>query len=131
MSLHSINTFTVQWASLVGQMVNNLLAMQETQLQSLVQEDPQEKRMATHSSILAWRIPWTEEPGGLQSIGSQRVGHDWVTNTLHSIHSPFSYPLVEFYNKKMLNFLTVQVDKILKLNTNHQNYLRNYSTIVV
>ena len=57
-------------------MVNNLLAMQETQLQSLVQEDPQEKGMATHSSILAWRIPWTEEPGGLQSIGSQRVGHD-------------------------------------------------------
>ena len=57
-------------------MVNNLIAMQETQLQSLVQEDPQEKGMATHSSILAWRIPWTEEPGGLQSIGSQRVGHD-------------------------------------------------------
>ena len=50
--------------------------MQEVQFQSLGQEDPLEKEMATHSSILAWRIPWTEEPGGLQSTGSQRVGHD-------------------------------------------------------
>ena len=49
--------------------------MQETQVQSLVQEDPLEKEMATHSSILAWEIPWVVEPGGLQSIGSQRVGH--------------------------------------------------------
>ena len=50
--------------------------IQEMQVQSLGQEDPLEKGMATHSSILAWRIPWTEEPGGLQSIGLQRVGHD-------------------------------------------------------
>ena len=50
--------------------------MQETQVSSLVREDPLEKEMATHSNILAWRIPWTEEPGGLQSLGSQRVGHD-------------------------------------------------------
>ena len=50
--------------------------MQETQVQSLGREDPLEKEMATHSSILAWRIPWIEEPGGLQSMGSQRVGHD-------------------------------------------------------
>ena len=57
-------------------MVKNLPAMQETQVRSLGWEDPLEKEMATHSSILAWRIPWTEEPGGLQSIGSQRVGHD-------------------------------------------------------
>ena len=55
--------------------------MRETQVQSLGQEDPLEKEMATHSSILAWRIPWTEEPGGLQSMGSQRVGHDRVANT--------------------------------------------------
>ena len=55
--------------------------MQKTQVQSLGQEDPLEKGMATHSSILAWRIPWTEEPGGRQSMMSQRVGHDWVTNT--------------------------------------------------
>ena len=54
----------------------------ETQVQSLGQEDPLEEGMATHSSILAWRIPWTEEPGGLQPMGSQRVGHDRVTNTL-------------------------------------------------
>ena len=57
-------------------MVKNLPAIQESQVQSLGQEDPLEKSMATHSSILAWRIPWTEEPGGLQSMGSQRVGHD-------------------------------------------------------
>ena len=54
---------------------------------SLGQEDPLEKEMATHSSILAWRIPWTEELGGLQSTGSQRVGHDWVTNTHTHTHT--------------------------------------------
>ena len=58
-------------ASLVAQMVKNLPAMQETRVRSLGQEDSLEKGMATHSSILAWRIPWTEEPGGLQFIGSQ------------------------------------------------------------
>ena len=58
-------------ASLVAQMVNNLSAKQETWVLSLGWEDPLEKRMATHSSVLAWRIPWTEEPGGLQSMGSQ------------------------------------------------------------
>ena len=60
----------------MAQTVKNLPAMQETWLQSLGQEDPLEKEMATHSSILAWRIPPTEEPGGLQSMGLQRVGHD-------------------------------------------------------
>ena len=57
-------------------MVRNLPAMQKTWVQSLGQEDPLEKGMATHSSIVACRIPWTEEPGGLQSMGLQRVGHD-------------------------------------------------------
>ena len=57
-------------------MVKNTAAMQETQVQSLGQEDPLEKGMATHSSICAWRIPWAEEPGGLQSVVSQRAGHD-------------------------------------------------------
>ena len=57
-------------------MVKNLPAMQEAQVRSLGQEDPLEKGMATYSSILAWRTPWTEEPGGLQSLGLQRVGHD-------------------------------------------------------
>ena len=61
---------------LVAQMVKNLPAMQETQGQSLGQENPLEKGIATHSSILAWRIPWTEKPGGLQSMGSQRVRQD-------------------------------------------------------
>ena len=60
----------------VAQTVKNLPAMQETQVQSPGQEDPLEKGMATYSSILAWRIPWTEEPGGLWSMGLQRVGHD-------------------------------------------------------
>ena len=55
-------------------MVKNLPAMQETQVRSLGQEDPLQKGMATHSSILTWKIPWTEEPGGLQSIESQRLG---------------------------------------------------------
>ena len=63
-------------ASLVAQTIKNLPAMQKTQIRSLGQEDPLEKGMATHSSILAWEIPWTEEPGGLQSMGLQRVGHD-------------------------------------------------------
>ena len=63
-------------ASLVAQMVKNPLAMQETHVRSLGWEDAMEKGMATCSSILAWRIPWTEEPGRLQSIRLQRVGHD-------------------------------------------------------
>ena len=62
--------------SLVAQMVKHLPAMLETQVQSLGQEDPLEKEMPTHSSTLAWKIPWREEPGRLQSMGSQRVGHD-------------------------------------------------------
>ena len=61
-------------AALVAEMVKNLPAMQETRVRPLGQEDPLEKEMATHSDILAWRIPWTEEPGGLQSMGWQRVG---------------------------------------------------------
>ena len=60
----------------MAQTVKNPPAMQETRVQLLGQEDPLEKGITTHSSILAWRIPWTEEPGGLQSIGSQRAGHD-------------------------------------------------------
>ena len=62
-------------------MVKNLTAIQDTQIQSLGQEDPLEEGMATHSSILAWGIPWTEEPGGPQSMGSQRIEHYWETNT--------------------------------------------------
>ena len=70
--------------TLVAQRVKHLPAMQETWVRSLSQEDPLVKEMATHSSILAWRIPWTEEPGGLQSTGSQRVRHDWATSHTHT-----------------------------------------------
>ena len=66
----------VPWSFLVAQTVKNLPAMQETWVQSLGQEDPLEKEMATHSSILAWKIPWAEEPGTLQSMGPQRVRND-------------------------------------------------------
>ena len=65
----------------MAQMVKNLPAMQETQVQSLGGEDPLEMGIETHSSILAWRIPWTEEPGRLQSMGSQRVRQDLETHT--------------------------------------------------
>ena len=71
-----MDNLLVHWASLVAQMVNRLPAMWETWVQSLGWEDPLEKEMATHSSTLAWKIPWTEERGRLQSMGSQRVRHD-------------------------------------------------------
>ena len=70
------NPFQYSGASLVAQLVKNLPAMQETWVPNLGQEDLLEEGMATHSSILAWRIPWTEEPDRLQSMGLQRVGHD-------------------------------------------------------
>ena len=69
---------------LVTQRIKNLPAIRETWVWSLGLEDPSEKGMATHSSILAWRIPWTEEPGGLLFMGSERVGHNWATNTFTS-----------------------------------------------
>ena len=69
----------------MAQRLKRLPAMRETWVQSLGQEDPLEKETATHSSILAWRISWTEEPGGLQSMGSQRVGHDWATSHTHTL----------------------------------------------
>ena len=69
------------WTSLVAQWVKNLPAVQESQVRSLGQEDPLQKGMATHSSNLAWRIPWTEEPGGLQSMASKRDGHDLGLNS--------------------------------------------------
>ena len=77
---HSHGITPTYLASLVAQMVKILPQMRETQVRSLGQEDPLEKGMATHSSTLAWRISWTEEFGRLQSMGSQRVGHDWATN---------------------------------------------------
>ena len=72
------------WASLVAQSVKNLSATQETPVGSLGWKDLLEESMATHSDILAWRIPWTEEHGGLQSMGSQRVRHDRETKHTHT-----------------------------------------------
>ena len=69
----------------VAQRLKRLPGMRETRVRSLRWEDPLEKEMATHSSPLAWRIPWREEPGRLQSMGSQRVGHDWATSLTHSL----------------------------------------------
>ena len=83
---------SAKWIRFVAQMVENLPVMQETQVQSLGWEAPLEKGKATHFRILAWRIPWTEEPGRLQSLGSQRVGHNWTTNT-HMQTSVFRYYL--------------------------------------
>ena len=68
--------YRVKSVPLVAQKLKHLPGMQETQVRSLHWEDPLEKEMATHSSTLAWRIPWREDPGGLQSMGLQRVGHD-------------------------------------------------------
>ena len=75
------------FSSLLAQMVNNLPAMQQTQVRSLGWEGPLEKGMDTHSSILAWRIPMSEEPGGPQSIGLQAVGHDWSNLTHTHTHT--------------------------------------------
>ena len=80
MRLLTAGRFLITWVpeapSLVAQMVKHLSTIQETWVQSLGQEDPLEKQMATHSSVLAWKIAWTEEPGRLQSMGLQRVRHD-------------------------------------------------------
>ena len=84
-------------ASLVAQRLKCLPAMWETWVRSLGWEDPLEKEMAIHSSILAWRIPWTEEPGGLQSTGSKRVGHDWeISLSLSFMTYLLSNPKVNF-----------------------------------
>ena len=74
--METVSDFILGGASLVAQMVKNLPAMRETWIRSLGQEDPLEKEMAIHSSTIAWKIPCMKEPGRLQSMGSQRVGHD-------------------------------------------------------
>ena len=81
----------------MAQRLKHLPATQETWVPSLGWEDPLEKEMATHSSILVWRIPWTEEPGGLQSMGSQRVRHDRAT----SLSILYSVAYLFFFNCKL------------------------------
>ena len=78
-------------------MVKRLPAMRETRVQCLGREDPLEKEMAIHSSTLAWKIPWTEEPDRLQSLGSQRVGHDWATSLSPSRYYEFYFCYNLFY----------------------------------
>ena len=82
---HSLSFYNL-YGLFVTQTVKHLPTMWETRVQSLGQEDPLEKEMATHSSILAWKIPWMKDPGRLQSIGLQKVGHNWVTSLTHSIY---------------------------------------------
>ena len=78
------------WASLVVQMVKHLPTVQETQVRSLGWEDPLEKEIATYSSTPDWKVPWMKEPGRLQSMGSQGVGHDWETSLFFHFHSNIS-----------------------------------------
>ena len=84
-------------ASLVAQLVKNPPAMWETWVRSLGQEDPLEKEMATHSSTLAWKIPWTERPGRLQSMGLQRVGHYWTTSLFSDLWKDILLVHVDLY----------------------------------
>ena len=86
------------WTSLVAEMVKNLPAMQETQVQSLGWEDTLEESMATHSSILPWKIPWTKEPCRLQSTGSQKVRHNWGTDTHFQLLTMQDNPLVLYFS---------------------------------
>ena len=91
-------------------MVKNLPGMQETSVQSLGRDDPLEKEIATHSSVLAWRIPWTKEPGRLQSMGSQRAGHSWkwLTHTIDSYYTHQKHPppqVVRLYSRYWLSCL--------------------------
>ena len=88
------------WVStyLVVQMINNLPVMQETRVRSFGQEDPLEKGMITHSNILAWRIPGTEEPGGLQSMGLQRVRNDGETNIFTKRNQTCPFPFIISFN---------------------------------
>ena len=95
----------------VAQLVKNLAATQETWVQSLGWEDPLEKEMAPHSSILAWRIPWTEEPGGLQFMGSQRVGHNRERLT-HTLKQKQKTKLEFFWNFQSLKILGFQLRNI-------------------
>ena len=100
------------WASLVAHMVKHLLAMRETWVWSLGQKDPLEKEMATYSSTLAWKIPWMEEPGGLQSMGSQRVGHDWVISLFFHFFWLWEV-LWSFFSVQLLSWLSYKVDFML------------------
>ena len=108
--------------SLVAQTVKRLPTTWETWVRSLGREDPLEKEMATHSSILAWKIPRMQEPGGLQSMGSQRVGHNWAT-------SPHQKPSVFFLCKLYITYL-LNTYKIFLFNMKHYVWqLKHYTNL--
>ena len=101
--MHNIHICTYPYTCM-AQAVKNLPAIQETQVQILGQEAPLEEEMATHSSMLAWKIPWTEEPGGLYSMELQRVRHNWMTNThLHMI----PYSTLTYYSMGLIYCLHI------------------------
>ena len=104
-----IRIYILPWVFLVAQTVKNPPAMQETWVWSLGQEDPLEKGMATLSSILAWRIPWIEEPGRLQATGLQRVGHYWMANTFTFIYFYIYRKLWVLTNNSNLVFSVFQL----------------------
>ena len=98
-----LRTFSAIASSLVAQTLKSLPAMQETWVQTPGQKDFLEKGMTIHSSILAWRIPWTEQLDGLQSMKSQRVGHDWATNTF-TLSAIYDYPLLNSHNLSNISY---------------------------
>ena len=107
-------------ASLVAQRLKRLPTMLETWVQSLGRKEPLEKEMATHSSIRVWRIPWTEEPDGLQSTGSQRVGHDWATSLHTSVqlrpyqpHPTHSFLVPRTYSPVDILFFNMLIHSII------------------
>ena len=102
----------VDFSSLVAQRLKCLPAMWESWVWPLGREDPLEKEMATHSSILAWRIPWAEEPGGLQSMGLQRVGHDWATSLFTFLQNFKPLLLKSVFNESIV--YCIHLEKIFK-----------------
>ena len=120
--IHS--TFPTEWVLLlyhwkvekVAQRVKRLPAMRETWVQSLSQEDPLEKEKATHFSTLAWKIPWTKKPGSLQSMGSQRVRHDWLTSlSLSKLKTcKLNYYKSNRYKSNHYKYSTVYIVKLLE-----------------
>ena len=103
-SLHF--TYVTYRASLVAQMIKNLPAMQETQVWSLGREDTLKTGKATYSSILAWRITWTDKPGRLQSMGLWEVGHDLVTNTHTHTHTHTQYRYLQTISEYLVNYIS-------------------------
>ena len=114
-------------SSLVAQSVKNLPAVHETWVRCLGWEDPLEKEMATHSSILAWKTSWTEEPGGLQSMGSQRLRHDWVTNTYLLITSKKQTKIFCLEKKNSILLLVITLKNQKKSKFQEQTRIYSYT----